>query len=151
MNLNLFSILLTLRTKKESKIIKNIYDLAGLGKSNPLLAFVFSLSIFSIIGIPPLAGFLGKLLILETIIKAGFTPVALIMVLITILAASYYLRLIKIMYFDTPTVNIEFNKISLNMALIISLLTIFILIILFNPNIIFYSFSPFMLELFFIK
>lgn len=151
MNLNLFSILMSLRTKSDLKIIKNIYDLAGLGKTNPVLAFVFSLSIFSLIGIPPLAGFLGKLLILETIIKAGFVTVASMMVLITILATSYYLRLIKIMYFDTPVMPIEFEKMNYTTGLIISLLTIILIILLFNPNIFFYGISPFMLELFFTK
>jgi len=151
MNLNLFGILMSLRFKNDSRLLKNIYDLAGLGKTNPVLAFVFSLSIFSLIGIPPLAGFLGKLLILETIVKAGFVPVAFLMVLVTILAASYYLRLIKIMYFDTPTTPIEFEKIDFFSAIIFASFTLIIIFLLFNPNILFYNISPFMLELFFTK
>ena len=151
MNLNLFGILMSLRFKSNSKLLKNIYDLAGLGKTNPVLAFVFSLSIFSLIGIPPLAGFLGKFLVLETILKAGFTSIGFIMVMVTILAASYYLRLIKIMYFDTPLIPFEFEKVNFNSALIISFLTIIMIILLFNPNILFYNISPFMLELFFVK
>ena len=73
--------------------------LAGLGKTRPYLAFAMSLFLLSLAGIPPLAGFIGKLLVFQAALAAGHTVLAVIAILTSIVAAYYYVRIIGVMYF----------------------------------------------------
>lgn len=77
-------------------------DLAGLGKRNALLAAVMLLAMFSLAGVPPLVGFHAKLSVLQSAVGAGFTWLAVLGVIMSVVGAFYYLRIIKIMYFDEP-------------------------------------------------
>lgn len=79
-----------------------IQDLAGLGKSRPLWALMIAIFMFSMAGIPPLAGFFGKFFIFQSAVEAGFYELAVLGVVMSVVAAFYYLRVIKIMYFDEP-------------------------------------------------
>ena len=84
-------------------MVEGIDDLAGLARSQPLLAFAMTLLMFSMAGIPPLAGFFGKLYIFLAAVDAKLYSLAVIGVLASVVGAYYYLRIIKLMYFDAAT------------------------------------------------
>ena len=88
-------------------MVENISDLAGLARSNPALAFFLALLLFSLAGIPPLAGFFAKYYVFLAAIKAGLYTLAVIGVLASVVGAYYYLLIVKIMYFDEPAPGFE--------------------------------------------
>jgi NADH-quinone oxidoreductase subunit N len=98
MTLGSFACILAMRRK--GVMVEQISDLAGVSRSNPLLAASLALFMFSMAGIPPLAGFFGKLYVFLPAISAGLYTLAVIGVLASVIAAYYYLRIIKVMYFD---------------------------------------------------
>jgi len=81
---------------------EQISDLRGLNQRSPLLAGVVLLSMFSLAGIPPLAGFYAKLAVLQALIQAGWLWLAVVAVLFALIGAFYYLRVVKVVYFDAP-------------------------------------------------
>ena len=83
-------------------MVEKISDLSGLARSNPALAFFLALLLFSLAGIPPLAGFFAKYYVFLAAIKAGLYGLAVIGVLASVVGAYYYLLIVKIMYFDEP-------------------------------------------------
>lgn len=89
-----------LSMKRNDRMIEDISQLAGLSKSQPLLAGGLMLLLFSLAGIPPLAGFFAKFWVFLAAVEAGLLWVAIIGILSSVIGAFYYLRLIKIMYFD---------------------------------------------------
>ena len=98
MNLGLFSCLLMM--KRNNEYYENIDDLSGLSKNHPMLSLSLLIILFSLAGIPPLAGFFAKFYVFKTVIEQSMYFLAVIGLLSTVIAAFYYLRLIKIMYFD---------------------------------------------------
>src|SRR3989440_5353260 len=100
MTLGSFAVILTM--KRNGQHVENISDFAGLSRTNPLLAFVFAMLLFSLAGIPPLAGFFAKFYVFVAAIKAGLFTLAVIGVLASGGGAFYYLLIIKVMYFDEP-------------------------------------------------
>jgi NADH-quinone oxidoreductase subunit N len=94
---------IVLMMKKDGKMVEKISDLSGLGKEQPLLALAMSIMMFSMAGIPPLAGFFGKLFIFQSAVAAGLYTLAVIGVLTSVIAAYYYIRIIKVMYFEEST------------------------------------------------
>ncbi len=98
MNVGTFACILCMR--RNDRMVEQISDLAGLSKSHPLLALTLTVFMFSMAGIPPLAGFFGKLYIFLPAIEAGLYGLAIIGVLSSVVAAFYYLRIVKVMYFD---------------------------------------------------
>jgi len=96
--------------KKDGRYCEDIKDLAGISKQNPLLAISFLITMFSLAGIPPLAGFFAKFYIFMSVIESGMYTLAIIGLLSTVISAFYYLRIIKIIYFD-ETKNL-FDKIK---------------------------------------
>jgi len=100
MNLGAFACIFMM--KRESIFYENINDLSGLSKNHPMLAFSFLLILFSLAGIPPLAGFFAKFYIFMAVIEAKIYLLAIIGLLTTVVSAFYYLRIIKIIYFDKP-------------------------------------------------
>lgn len=83
--------------------IENVDDLQGLSKRNPWLAFMMLIVMFSMAGVPPTVGFFTKLLVLKALVDVHLTWVAILGLLFTVIGAYYYLRIVKIMYFDKPT------------------------------------------------
>lgn len=81
---------------------EEISDLKGLNRRNPLLAGILMLSMFSLAGIPPLAGFYAKLAVLQALVGAGYLWVAVVAVVFSLIGAFYYLRVVKVAYFDEP-------------------------------------------------
>ena len=100
MSLGAFSCIFMM--KRENIFYENINDLSGLSKNHPLYALSFLIILFSLAGIPPLAGFFATLYIFIAVIEAKMYSLAIIGLLTTVVSAFYYLRLIKIMYFDKP-------------------------------------------------
>jgi len=98
MNLGLFSCLLMM--KRNNTYFENIEDLSGLSKNHPLLSLSLLIILFSLAGIPPLAGFFAKFYIFKSVIEQSMYFLAIVGLLSTVIAAFYYLRIIKIMYFD---------------------------------------------------
>ncbi len=93
-----FSFILCL--KRNGQPFEQISDFAGLSRTNPYLAFMFAMLLFSLAGIPPLAGFFAKFYVFLAAIQAGLYPLAVIGVLTSVVGAFYYLAIIKTMYFD---------------------------------------------------
>jgi NADH-quinone oxidoreductase subunit N len=83
---------------------ENIDDFSGLNSRNPWLAFLMLLVMFSLAGIPPIVGFIAKLGILEALIQVHLTWLAVVALLFAIIGAYYYLRVVKVMYFEEPVI-----------------------------------------------
>jgi len=98
MNLALFSCLFML--KRNNQYYEDIDDLSGLSKNHPLLSLSLLVILFSLAGIPPLAGFFAKFYIVKAVIEQSMYFFAIVGLLSTVIAAFYYLRIIKIIYFD---------------------------------------------------
>jgi NADH-quinone oxidoreductase subunit N len=98
MNLGVFSCIFLM--KKDGKYCEDIKDLAGISKQNPMLSIAFLIIMFSLAGIPPLAGFFAKFYVFMSVIESGMYTLAVIGLLSTVISAFYYLRIIKIIYFD---------------------------------------------------
>ena len=98
MNLALFSCLLML--KRNDQYYEEIDDLSGLSKNHPLLSLSLLVILFSLAGIPPLAGFFAKFYVFKAVIEQSMYFLAIVGLLSTVVAAFYYLRIIKIIYFD---------------------------------------------------
>jgi len=81
---------------------ENLDDFKGLNQRSPWYAFLMLLLMFSMAGVPPTVGFFAKLAVLQAVISAGFLWLAVVAVLFSLVGAFYYLRLVKLMYFDTP-------------------------------------------------
>ena len=114
----------------EGDTISNIDELSGLSKKYPFVAFSLAMLLFSFAGIPPLAGFFGKYLIFRSAIENGLIELAVFGLVISVVGAFYYIRIVKIMYFDDS--NVELTKLSSKGLNITNLIcTIFIVFFLF--------------------
>ena len=100
MTLGVFACVIAMRRKGTQ--VEEIADLSGLARNNKALAFVLAMLMFSLAGIPPLAGFFGKYFVFLAAVKAGLFTLAVIGVVTSVVGAYYYLRIVKIMYFDEP-------------------------------------------------
>ena len=116
MNIGTFAAILTMRVK--GQMVEGIEDLAGLGRNNPMLAMILAVLLFSLAGIPPLAGFFGKFYVFLAAIEAELYTLAVLGVLSSVVGSFYYLRIIKVMYFDEPAEPFE-RPIGLEMSLIL--------------------------------
>lgn len=104
-SLGLFSAVLAMR--RRGGMVEGIQELGGLVRNNPILAVMISVLIFSISGLPPFGGFFGKFEVLRAGLNAGLIPLAILIVIASVISLGYYLRLIKIMWFDEPTERFE--------------------------------------------
>ena len=100
MNIGTFCCILSMR--RQGLLVEGINDLAGLARNHPMMAAAMAIFMFSMAGIPPLAGFFGKLYVFMAAVNEGLYVLAIIGVLTSVIGAFYYLRIIKIMYFDEP-------------------------------------------------
>ena len=131
MNLGLFCCLLMM--KRNNEYYENIDDLSGLSKNHPLLALSLLIILFSLAGIPPLAGFFAKFYIFKTVVEQSMYFLAIVGLLSTVIAAFYYLRLIKIMYFDKEKEKYDTDH-SLWLKFSLSVSTLLILIYFIFPS-----------------
>ena len=100
MTVSLFACILSLKT--EDGFAENISDLSGLAQTKPFIAGTMAVLMFSLIGVPPLAGFFAKWYVFLAAVEAQLFPLAIIGVLASVVSAFYYLRIVKVMYFDEP-------------------------------------------------
>jgi len=100
MTLGTFAVILAMRRGDE--MVEEIGDLSGLARTNPALAFFLAMLLFSLAGIPPLAGFFANYFVFLAAIKAGLYALAVIGVVTSVVGAYYYLAIVKTMYFDEP-------------------------------------------------
>ena len=128
-NLGVFACIISLE-KSEGETISNTDDLSGLSKKYPFISFSMAMLMFSFAGIPPLAGFFGKYLIFRSAIENGLIEIAVFGLIISVVAAFYYIRIIKIMYFDESNIKITMlSSKGLNITNVIC--TIFIVFFIF--------------------
>ncbi|HML30800.1 MAG TPA: proton-conducting transporter membrane subunit, partial [Hyphomicrobium sp.] len=100
MTLGAFACVLSMR--RGDRYVENISDLAGLARSDLTFATILAILMFSFAGIPPLAGFWAKWYVFLPAIKAGLYPLSVIGMISSVISAYYYLRVVKIMFFDEP-------------------------------------------------
>ncbi|KAA5604767.1 NADH-quinone oxidoreductase subunit NuoN [Roseospira marina] len=100
MNVGTFAIILAMR--QQGRPVEGIKDLAGLGRTRPLVAVAMGIFMFSMAGIPPLAGFFAKFYVFMAAVEVGLIWLAILGVLASVVSAFYYLRIVKVMYFDEP-------------------------------------------------
>ena len=128
MNVGIFSVILSL--KIEDRYIEDLSDLSGLSKKKPIFSLCIAILMFSLAGIPPFAGFFGKFYIFISALKSDLIYLAILGVIASVISAYYYLRIIKIMYFDESIENYQVlisTKSKIILVLSILAISLFIL------------------------
>ena len=131
MNLGIFSCIFMM--KRKDIFYEDIQDLSGLSKNHPIISVCLLVLLFSLAGIPPLAGFFAKFYVFMAVIKVEMYTLAIIGLITTVISAFYYLRIIKIIYFDDPKEIFEIDK-NLGLKVSLFLSTIIILIYFIYPS-----------------
>jgi NADH-quinone oxidoreductase subunit N len=133
MTLGAFAIILAMRRKDQ--MIEDIGELAGLSRTKPMVAFLFAMILFSLAGIPPLAGFFAKFYVFLAAINAGLYTLSVIGVVASVVGAYYYLRIVKVMYFDEPAERFEPMPGELRAVLGVSGLVVILFVVFGTPMI----------------
>ncbi len=120
-----------LMMRRDGKLVEDISELAGLSRTNGWMAFAMAMMMFSLAGIPPLAGFWAKWYVFLAAINAKLYVLAVVGVLTSVVGAYYYLRLVKVMYFDEPKPAFEKSDLGVRTVLLIS--AIFVLVLSLVP------------------
>lgn len=126
-----FGVVLSMR--RGGRAYEDIEDLSGLSRTNPLMAWTFAFFMFSMSGIPPLAGFFGKLFIFQAAIASQFYVLAVLGVLCSVVAAYYYLRVIKVIFFDDPLDALD-GDLGFSLRAVVFLSIAFVLFFIFSPD-----------------
>jgi NADH-quinone oxidoreductase subunit N len=124
MTLGTFAIIMSMRNK-DGEALERIDDFAGLSTTDPLMAAVLTIMMFSLAGIPPLAGFFAKYFVFVAAIKAGLYWLSVIGVLASVVGCYYYLRVVKLMWFDAPVR--EIARVPGSLKFVYSLAGIFVI------------------------
>ena len=114
-----------LAMRREGGYVEDIDDLAGLSKTHPVMAFILAMLMFSLAGIPPLAGFFAKWYVFVAAVEAKLYALAVIGVVTSVVGAYYYLRIVKIMYFDEAKA--PFLPMSTAIRLVVGVSGVFVL------------------------
>ena len=131
MNLGIFCCLFMLR--RNDNFYENIDDLSGLSKNHPIISLSLLILLFSLAGIPPLAGFFAKFYIFISVIEESMYFLAIVGLISTVISAFYYLRIIKIIYFDPPKEKYERVE-YLGLKISLALSTLLILLYFIYPG-----------------
>jgi NADH-quinone oxidoreductase subunit N len=131
MNLGTFACILCMRQK--DRMVEGIEDLKGLSKTHPMMALALAIFMFSMAGIPPLAGFFGKFFVFMAAVHAGLYTLAVVGVLASVVGAFYYLRIVKYMYFDEATESFD-RPIGREMGVILLATSLAILLFFVIPS-----------------
>ena len=115
MNIGAFAVLIAMR--RDGRAVEGVDDLAGLGRNDPGMALAMAIFMFSMAGVPPLAGFFAKLYVLLPAIQHGFWLLAVVAVLSSVVSAYYYLRIVKVMYFDAPLTGFDTRPTGVSVVL----------------------------------
>ena len=126
-----------MKTSYLQKQNKDLTDLVLLGKSNKSLALIFTTSLFSIAGFPPMIGFLVKISVFLTAIESSMFFVALICILCSVVGTFYYIRIIKLLFFEKLISGKLYYPINYLNSLIITILFYFFIFLFINPTILF--------------
>jgi NADH-quinone oxidoreductase subunit N len=110
--------------RRNGRQVERIADLAGLGRSDPALALAFAVFMFSMAGIPPLAGFFAKFYVFLSAVQQGFWTLAIIGVVTSVVGAVYYIRVVKVMYFDVADTGFDRRPAALSFVVGVSALFI---------------------------
>jgi NADH-quinone oxidoreductase subunit N len=129
MTLGTFACILAMR--RGNLMVEEIADLKGLARTKPAMAFFLAMLLFSMAGVPPLAGFFAKFYVFLAAIKAGLYTLAVIGVLASVVGAYYYLMIIKVMYFDEPEG--EFEVLPLELKAVLGVTGLFVLLFFVYP------------------
>jgi NADH-quinone oxidoreductase subunit N len=131
MSAGAFSFILMMR--RGGIAVNNIEDLAGLSKNSPMTAYAMAIIMFSMAGIPPLAGFFGKFAIFDAAISSGMITLAVIGVLTSVVAAYYYIRVIKVMFFDEAVDPFD-NQIAFTKRIVLLMSVLFLVLFILAPQ-----------------
>lgn len=131
MTIATFAIILFMR--REGRAAETIDDLAGLSRTAPLMAYSMAALMFSMSGIPPLAGFFGKLIVFQAAVAQGYFVLAVLGVITSVIAAYYYLRIVKVMFFDEPKDSFE-KAITNSRRIILGISMAFVLLFILHPD-----------------
>ena len=123
-----------LMMQREGHYLENINDLSGFSRVRPKIAFCLAVFMFSMAGIPPLAGFFGKMYVFLAAIHSGLLVLAVVGVLTSVIACFYYLKIVKIMYFDEPSEALIMAKPSFPLLLTVYLCALFTLVYFIMPT-----------------
>ena len=127
-----FGMLIVLGKGKQE--FDRIDDFKGLNARNPWLALMMLFTMFSMAGVPPFIGFFAKLLVIEEVVKAGFVWLAIVAVITAVISAFYYLRVVKVMYFDTPEDNTSIKGVNMTTTWTVSFVAVLLLILGLFPS-----------------
>src|ERR1700735_5595906 len=130
MTLGTFAAILSMR--RAGRAVETMADLAGLARTDPTMAFFLATMMFSLAGVPPLAGFFAKFYVFAAAMKAGLYGLSVIGVLASCVAAYYYLRIVKLMYFDDPAP--AFDRPTPVARIVLALSALMILLFVFAPS-----------------
>ena len=119
MSVGAFGCVLLMR--RDGVYVENISDLAGLSQTRPWMAMLLAMVMFSMTGIPPLAGFFGKMYVVVAAVSAGLTWLAVVGVIAGVIGGYYYLKVVKVMYFDAPAPDVAGFDASVPRALKLTL------------------------------
>jgi NADH:ubiquinone oxidoreductase subunit 2 (subunit N) len=134
MSLNIWTVVLSLQFQGKEGRAKYLTDLTSLSKINPLLAITIALTMFSMAGVPPLAGFCAKLYVFFSAIEGSLYMLATVGVLTSCVGAFYYMRLIKIMFFEKSTSWNMFVAVDREKSLVLGFTTLFIMFFFAYPS-----------------
>lgn len=139
MTINIFAVVLSLRQgEKEDTVdfarLKYISDLGALSRTNPILAITISITMFSLAGIPPLAGFCSKFYLFFAALTCGSYLVAFVGIITSVISCFYYIRIIKIMYFDTPKTWIFYKPMDREKSVLLGITMFFITFFFLYPS-----------------
>jgi len=140
MSIGIYSIIISIRTKDKSIEIKYLKELIGLSKNNPLLSISFAMILFSMAGIPPLAGFFSKLYLFASAMNANMFNLALIGILTSVIGTVYYIYIIRLMYFEKTNSWLYFVQINKPLSMLIgSTLIVLLLLFIYASSILVYT------------
>ena len=134
--LSFWAVYLFLIQKREfyyNKNNKELGDLVLLKESNPMLAFILAMTLFSLAGIPPLVGFLIKVGVFSVTVKSSAYLVAVVSIVLSVISTFYYIRLIKVLYFENTLVGKLYVPITTQKALLIAILALSLIVLCLDP------------------
>ena len=119
---------------------KELGDLVLLKESNPMLAIILATTLFSMAGIPPIVGFLAKVGIFLVLVKSSVYLVSVVSIVLTVISTFYYIRLIKVLYFENTLVGKLYLPITTQKALLLAILALFLIIVCIDPMLVYLLF-----------
>jgi NADH-quinone oxidoreductase subunit N len=133
-SLSLWSVILSINTSTNIERSKTLIDFASVSSLNPLIGLTGMIALFSLAGVPPLAGFYAKMVIFLSALSSGLVLVSLIAILASVISSVYYIRLIKIMYFE-PKSDVSFVfPVTRSCSLMMGSGTFFLIYLFINPT-----------------